>query len=94
MALEASYRQGVPPVAARVGSEARLLTQEEFLDFHRAEGGPRVAYLPRLAAMGNPSMPELLNGVLTRLIQAFPESAATLTVLRTNLDWSARLVRR
>jgi hypothetical protein len=91
---EATYRQGVPPVAARVGAETRLLADEEFVAFHRSEGGARVAYLPRLAAMGNAAMPELLHGILSRLIVAFPEAAATLTVLRSNLDWSSRLVRR
>lgn len=91
---EAKYRQGVPPVAARVGAETRLLADEEFVAFHQSEDGPRVAYLPRLAAMGNPAMPELLNGILTRLITAFPENASTLAVLRSNLDWSARLARR
>jgi hypothetical protein len=91
---EASYRQGVPPVAARVGADTRLLAENEFVAFHRSEGGARVAYLPRLAAIGNPAIPELLHGILSRLIAAFPESAATLAVLRSNLDWSSRLVRR
>jgi hypothetical protein len=90
---EARYQQGVPPVAARVGAEVRLLTEEEFVAFHRSEGGARVAYLPRLAAMGNPAMPELLNGLLTRLMAAFPESAGTLSVLRSNLEWTSRLAR-
>ncbi len=89
-----SYRQGVPPVAARVGAETVQLPEGEFVAFHRGDAGPAVAYLPRLAAMGNPAMPELLNGLLGRLIAAFPESAGTLAVLRSNLDWSARLVRR
>ena len=31
-----------------------------------------VAYLPRLAAMGNPAIPELVNGILTRLIARVP----------------------
>lgn len=90
----ASYRQGVPAVAARVGSEVRLLTEEEFAAFHRGDAGPVVAYLPRLSAMGNPAMPEMLNGILTRLIAAHPDSSGTLEVLRSNLDWSARLPRR
>ena len=89
------YRQGVPPLAARVGAEAHLLSDSdsEFVAFHRGESGPVVAYLPRLAAMGNPAMPELLNGLLGRLIAAFPDNAATLSVLQTNLDWTSRLVR-
>ncbi len=90
---ETAYRQGVPPVAARVGSEVRRLAEEEFVAFHRGEGRPVVAYLPRLAAMTNPAMPELLNGILTRLIAAYPDSSGTLEVLRANLDWSARLPR-
>lgn len=90
---EARFQQGVPPVAARVGAEARLLPEEEFVDFHRQGAGARVAYLPRLAAMGNPAMPELLNGILTRLIASFPDSAGTLSVLRSNLDWTSRLPR-
>ena len=90
---EAVYRQGVPPVAARVGSEARRLEEEEFAAFHRGEGKPVVAYLPRLGAMSNPTMPELLNGILTRLIPFFPDSADTLAVLRSNLDWRARVQR-
>ena len=92
--MEATYRQGVPAVATRVGSEVRLLTEDEFAAFHRGDGGPVVAYLPRLSAMWNPAMPELLNGVLTRLIAAYPDSSGTLEVLRSNLDWSARLPRR
>jgi hypothetical protein len=91
---EAAYRQGVPPVAARVGAETRLLAEDEFTAFHRSDGGARVAYLPRLAAIGNPAIPDLLHGILSRLIATFPESATTLAVLRSNLDWSARLVRR
>ena len=91
---EARYRQGVPPVACRVGAEAALLEQEEFVAFHRSERGPQVAYLPRLAAMGNPAMPELLNGLLTRLMESFMDNAGTLSVLRSNLDWSSRLSRR
>lgn len=88
------YQQGVPLVASRIGAEVEPLTEEQFRLFHRSESGPVVTYLPRLAAMGNPAMPELLNGLLTRLIQAFPDSTGTLAVLRSNLDWSARLVRR
>ncbi len=91
---ETAYRQGVPPIASRIGAEMEPLSAEQFLAFHQSDSGPAVAYLPRLAAMGNPAMPELLNGLLTRLIDAFPDSAGTLAVLRSNLDWSARLVRR
>lgn len=91
---ESRYQQGVPPVASRIGAEVEPLSEEGFLAFHQSESGPVVAYLPRLAAMGNPAMPELLNGLLTRLIETFPTSAATLAVLRNNLDWGARLVRR
>jgi hypothetical protein len=90
---EAVYRQGVPAVAARVCSDVRRLTDDEFATFHRGEASPVVAYLPRLLAMGNPAMPELLNGILTRLIAAFTDSSGTLEVLRSNLDWSARLPR-
>jgi hypothetical protein len=89
----ANFRQGVPPLAARVGSEARRLTDEEFGAFHRGDGQPTVSYLPRLSSMNNSAMPELLNDILTRLIAAFPDSSGTLQVLRTNLDWSARLPR-
>lgn len=90
------YRQGVPPVASRVGAEARLLEEEEFRAFHRSSDGAMatVAYLPRLGAMANPAIPELVNGILTRLIHAFPESAPTLSVLRSNLDWNSKLGRR
>lgn len=91
---EARYQQGVPPVAARVGAEARQLPEEDFVAFHRADAGVRVAYLPRLATMGNPAMPELVNGILTRLIDLFPDSAGALSVLRANLDWSAKVSRR
>ncbi|MHB0869756.1 MAG: hypothetical protein ACYC5J_09925 [Chloroflexota bacterium] len=90
----ARYYQGVPPIACRIGAGAYPLEEEQFMAFHRSEVGPRVAYLPRLSAMGNPAMPELLNGLLTRLIEAFPESAGTLTVLRSNLDWTSRLGRK
>ncbi|HEX9016844.1 MAG TPA: hypothetical protein VF960_12705, partial [Chloroflexota bacterium] len=72
-------------------SEMRRLAEEEFVAFHRGGGMPAVAYLPRLASMNNPAMPELLDGILTRLVAAFPESATTLTVLRSNLDWRARV---
>jgi len=91
---EACYHQGVPPMASRIGAEVEPLPHEEFERFHRSEGGPRVTYLPRLAVMGNPAMPELLNGLLTRLIDTFPDDAGTLAVLRSNLDWDARLVSR
>ncbi len=96
-AAEKIYLQGVPPVAARVGSEAWRLAEEEFIAFHRgAAGRPVVAYLPRLAAMSNPAMPELLDAILGRLIHLFrdsPESTDTLAVLRSNLDWRARVVK-
>ncbi|MGE5620620.1 MAG: hypothetical protein ACM3US_15340 [Sphingomonadaceae bacterium] len=88
------YYQGVPPIACRIGAGAYPLEEEQFRAFHQSEVGPRVAYLPRLAAMRNPAMPELLNGLLTRLIEAFPDSSGTLAVLRSNLDWNARLARR
>ncbi len=91
---EARYQQGVPPVASRVSAEMAALEEEEFKAFHRSDKGPWVAYLPRLAAMGNPAMPELLNGLLSRLMEVFPENAGTLSVLRSNLDWSSRLERR
>ena len=90
----ARYQQGVPPVASRVGAETAPLEEEEFRAFHRSEKGPQVAYLPRLAAMGNTAMPELLNGLLTRLMGAFPENTGTLAVLRSNLDWSTRLTKK
>ena len=91
---EARYQQGVPPVASRVGAETASLEEEAFRLFHQSGNGPKVAYLPRLAAMANPAIPELLNGLLSRLIEAFPGNAGTLAVLRSNLDWSSRLVQR
>jgi len=87
------FQQGVPPVASRIGAEVEPLSDEGFKTFHQSETGPIVAYLPRLAAMGNPAMPELLNRLLTRLIDIFPDGAGTLAVLRANLDWNARLAR-
>lgn len=90
----AVYHQGVPPVASRVGAEVFSLEEEAFRRFHQSAGGPRVAYLPRLAAMANPAMPELLNGLLSRLIETFPGDAGTLSVLRSNLDWNSRLARK
>lgn len=96
---QVAYQQGVPPIAGRVGSEVRLLSDDEFETLHSGEKGIQVKYLPRLGAMRNPAIPELLNGILTslienpRLAEKFPESAGTLSVLRSNLDWSARLGR-
>jgi len=90
----AVYHQGVPPVACRVGAEAMRLEDDQFRLFHGTGETPKVAYLPRLSAMGNPAMPELINGLLTRLIDLFPNGAATLKLLRSNLDWSARVSRR
>ncbi len=90
----ASCWQGVPPVAARVGAETSLLDDEGFAAFHRDGGMARVAYLPRLASMGNLAMPELLNSLLTRLIELFPQNAGTLSVLRSNLQWNTRLPRK
>ena len=81
-------------MACRVGAEAMRLGDDQFRLFHGAGETPKVAYLPRLSAMGNPAMPELINGLLTRLIDLFPNGAATLKLLRSNLDWSARVSRR
>jgi hypothetical protein len=89
-----TYRQGVPPIASRVGAEVVSLEDEQFCAFHGTGQTPKVAYLPRLSAMGNPAMPELINGLLTELIHRFPDGAATLKLLRSNLDWSARVSRR
>ncbi len=91
---EASYQQGVPPVASRVGTEVHTLDDEEFRAFHQDGEGARVAYLPRLGGMSNPAMPELLNGLLSRLIKEFETSSSTLSVLRANIEWNAKLVRK
>ena len=82
----------LPPLAAQVDAEARVLTEEEVRRFHRMPdqpGMPRVGYLPRLLARGGNLAAGLAQLILARLGRLFPEQQGVLQVLRDNVAFRA-----
>lgn len=87
------YWHGVPALAAQVGSVVEGMSDEEFVAFHRDEGGRMLAgYLPALVTHNDPVLIELLLTVLGRLKPSFPLQTGLISVLENNLAWKARVV--
>jgi hypothetical protein len=83
------YDQRTPALAAAVDAAASRLSPTEIVEFHRGDAGVRLAYVPRLLARPFPALPDLLCGILDRLVLAFPEDGQRLAVARQNLMWQA-----
>ena len=83
--------QGVPRLAAAVGSEVTTMEADEVRAFHTppAADGLALAYAPLLLAQGEPLIPHLLLDVINRLEDLFPNQTRQLAVLRGNLAWKA-----
>ncbi len=78
----------LPPLAAEVDSEARVLSADELRAFHNMpgqEGAPRIGYLPRLVSRGGDVAAGLCQLILGRLEQLFPAHRSVLRVLRDNV---------
>ncbi len=86
-----SATQGVPDVAPEIDAPVRRLTQDEVLAFHASEQGVRMAYVPLLAAMGDPITTRLLGQIVDRMTALFPGDAERLEVLSDNLAWKERV---
>ena len=84
------YRQGVPGLAADVDAPVRRLSDEEICAFH-TDGAGRLAlrYAPVLMGMNNPLVPQLLLGLIDRLVGLFPEQRRQLQVMRNNVAWKS-----
>ena len=89
VAAEGKVQQGVPLIAPRLDARVHTLTQEEIVDFHRADTGLRLAYLPMLYAMAHPLALHLVLHLITLLGQLFPQEASRLAVLRSNVAWKS-----
>ncbi len=81
--------QGVPRLAAAVGTEVEAMSTDEMRNFHTSPSGDglALAYAPLLLAQGDLLMPHLLLNVVNRLEDLFPDQARQLAVLRGNLAW-------
>jgi hypothetical protein len=81
--------QGVPHLAATVGTEVITLTADEMRAFHTPISGDglALAYAPLLLVQGDPLIPHLLLDVINRLEDLFPNQSRQLAVLRGNLAW-------
>jgi hypothetical protein len=78
----------LPPLAAEVDAEARVLEDAEVRAFHAMpgeEGAPRIGYLPRLVARGGDVSAGLSQLILARLGALYPEHQTVLRVLRDNV---------
>ena len=91
MSADGGAEQGVPVRAAQIDAPVRAMSDAEVAAFHRAPGGVRLAYLPRLATMGHPLAPYLMAAIVDQAAALFPAEAARLAVLRANLAWRSRV---
>ncbi len=83
--------QGIPLLAATLGTAVDNMTGKEVRSFHSSPAGegPLLAYAPRLLASGGPLMPQLLLHVVDQLTGLFPDQSRQLAVLRGNLAWKS-----
>ncbi|HUX87507.1 MAG TPA: hypothetical protein VMW65_10935 [Chloroflexota bacterium] len=88
------WDQRTPTLAGDLDAPARRLASADFLAFHRPAGKVQVAYFPRLLARPFPGLPDLLCAILDKLIGAFPDEAARLSVARQNIRWRAAIPAR
>lgn len=84
------FRQGVPGLAGDVDAPVRRLSEEELSAFHTDSAG-RLAlrYAPLLLGMNNPLVPQLLLGIIDRLVDLFPAQRRPLQVMRNNVAWKS-----
>jgi hypothetical protein len=78
----------LPPLAAEVDAEVRVLTDDELCAFHAMpgqDGAPRIGYLPRLVSRGGDVAAGISQLILSRLSALYPEHQTVLRVLRDNV---------
>jgi hypothetical protein len=83
------YDQRTPRLAANVDAEVTILTDDQLRAFHEVDGHLRLEYFPRLLARPFPALPDLLCGIVERLIADFPAERRRLEVARQNIRWRA-----
>jgi hypothetical protein len=82
--------QGVPGVAAEIGSAVRTLSEAEIIAFHRPDGRLALAYLPSLLSLAaGPTAAALVQRVLAMLERLLPEERQRLQVLASAVSWRA-----
>jgi len=93
LAPDGAATHGVPSLAAQIDALVERIDDEAILRFHRsASGDPegvRLGYAPLLLGLGSPLARHLLLHVVDRLTALFPDHAAHLSVLRSELAWQA-----
>jgi len=83
--------QGVVAHALGVGDAVHGLDDAKFEAFHSVDDGLRAAYLPLLLAHGHPLTAELALAITQRLVEAFPDHAGAVAVLRDSIAWRTRI---
>lgn len=80
--------QGVPREILPVHSEVEILSEDDFVRFHRDPSGRmQLRYMPLVQSHGGPAGMTLLLSILDRLNELCPEERARLGVLRNALNW-------
>lgn len=82
----------IPPWVAGAGSAVSVLEPDRVWAFHRGLAGElMIGYYPRLLGLRDPVIQRVLLTTLERLAASFPEEAALIRVLGTNLAWQANV---
>jgi hypothetical protein len=90
VAPDGTVTHGVPPLAAQIDALVERMDDDAIRRFHRLTDGSqgvRIGYAPLLLNLGSPLARHLLLNVVDRLTILFPDQAAPLSVLRSELAW-------
>jgi hypothetical protein len=88
---ELKYDQHTSLLSPAIDAPVFALPDDEFVAFHRPAGRLRLEYFPRLLARPSPSVPDLLRGIVDRLVEAFPDDRPRLSVIRQSITWRAAI---
>lgn len=85
------FDQQTSILSPAIDAPVYALGDDDVVAFHRPAGELRLAYFPRLLARPSPSVPDLLCGIIDRLVDAFPGDRPRLSVVRQSIKWRAAI---
>jgi len=86
------FDQVTPVDAPEIDAPVTVLSDPDFMAFHRPEGKLRLAYFPRLMARPSPILPDLLCGIVDLVAAAAPQDKPRLDVIRQSIRWRSAIV--
>ena len=81
--------QGVPTLAAMVNDQVSTLEEAEVVEFHTADRGVQLSYIPLLVNQNSPLAIPLVINIIERLEPLFPARRNELLLMRNNLAWKS-----